>query len=231
MKTTRFLILTLILTTMNFNLSKTNGTAITRLKPWTISKVSLKSVELKTGTSAEGREWKAMQFNFEGPDGIYEHKVFCPGEKGDERVTGTTNGREWELPSAMEQLQFTIAHVCTVLAPAAFEKLKGIELDLPKDFDKLVKVVQQALSKSTDIETNIKLIGNNKGFATIPNFVNINKTTKDAYISNNWLGDNVAFSPYETQQMNKAKNSAPTPVVESESTDDSAEDDDFDLGI
>ena len=216
---------------MNFNLSNTNGTAVTRLKPWTINKVVLKSVELKTGTSSEGREWKAMQFNFEGPDGIYEHKVFCPGEKGDERMTGITNGREWELPSAMEQLQFNIAHVCTVLAPDAFEKLKGVELDLPKDFEKLVKAVQQVLAKSLNVETNIKLIGNSEGYATVPNFVNINKTTKEAYISNNWLGENLGFSAYETQQMNKAKNSTPTPVIETEDVDTSSDDDDIDLGL
>lgn len=216
---------------MNFNLSKTNGTAVTRLKPWTISKVSLKGVELKSGTSQEGREWKAMQFNFEGENGIFEYKVFCPGEKGDERVTGTTNGKDWEMPSAMEQLQFAIAHICTALAPKEFEKLKGVELDLPKDFEKLTKAVQQVLKNAIGVETNIKLIGNNKGYADVPKFVNINRTSKDAYISNNWLGENLAFSAYEMQQMKKAQNSTPTPAPEVEETETSSEDDDLDLGL
>lgn len=216
---------------MNFNLSKTNGTAVTRLKPWTISKVSLQNVELKTGTSQEGREWKAMQFNFEGPEGIFEYKVFCPGEKGDERTTGNTNGKDWELPSAMEQLQFAIAHICTALAPNEFEKLKGVELDLPKDFEKLVTAVKKVLAKAIGVETNIKLVGNNKGYADIPKFVNINRTSKDAFISNNWLGENLAFTPYEVQQMNKAKNSTPTPAPEADAATGSSDDEDFDLGI
>ena len=216
---------------MNFNLSKTNGTAVTRLRPWTISKVSLENVELKTGTSSEGRDWKAMQFNFKGPDGIFEYKVFCPGEKGDERVVGTTDGREWQMPSAMEQLQFTIAHICTALAPEEYKKLQGIELDLPKDFEKLVNAVKKVLAKAIGTETNIKLIGNSKGYADVPKFININRTSKDAFISNNWLGENLAFTPYEVQQMNKAKSSTPTPVSEDDSIDDSADDDDIDLGL
>ena len=216
---------------MNFNLSNTNGTAVTRLKPWTISKVSLKNVELKTGTSSEGRDWKAMQFTFEGENGIFEYKVFCPGEKGDERVTGTTNGREWEMPSAMEQLQFAIAHICTALAPAEFEKLKGVELDLPKDFEKLTNAVKKVLAKAIGVETNIKLIGNNKGYADVPKFVNINKTSKEAYISDNWIGENLAFSAYQLQQMKKAKNSTPTPAPEVDADTDSDSDEDFDLGI
>lgn len=216
---------------MNFNLSKTNGRAVTRLKPWTISKVSLKSVELKTGTSSEGRDWKAMQFNFEGEDGIFEYKVFCPGEKGDERISGNTNGRDWELPSALEQLQLSIAHICTALAPEEFKKLQGVELDLPKDFEKLVNAIKKVLAKAINVETTIKLIGNSKGYADIPKFVNINRTSKEAFISNNWLGDNLAFTPYEVQQMNKAKNSTPTPVDEVDSTDDSGDDDDIDLGL
>jgi hypothetical protein len=216
---------------MNFNLSKTNGTAVTRLRPWTISKVSLENVELKTGTSSEGRDWKAMQFNFKGPDGIFEYNVFCPGEKGDERVVGTTDGREWQMPSAMEQLQFTIAHICTALAPEEYKKLQGIELDLPKDFEKLVNAVKKVLAKAIGTETNIKLIGNSKGYADVPKFININRTSKDAFISNNWLGENLAFTPYEVQQMNKAKSSTPTPVSEDDSVDDSADDDDIDLGL
>lgn len=217
---------------MNFNLSNTNGTAITRLKPWTISKVSLESVELKTGTSSEGRDWKAMQFNFKGADGIFEYKVFCPGEKGDERIVGTgSDGKEWEMASAMEQLQFAIAHICTALAPAEFEKLKGVELDLPKDFEKLVMAVRKTLSKAIGVETNIKLVGNSKGFADVPKFVNINRTSKEAYLSNNWLGENLAFSPYEIQQMNKAAKSTPTPVSDIDDSDNSSEEDDIDLGI
>ena len=216
---------------MNFNLSKTNGTAVTRLRPWTISEVSLESVELKTGTSAEGREWKAMQFNFKGDDGIFEYKVFCPGDKGDERVVGNTNGRDWEMPSAMEQLQFAIAHICTALAPNEFEKLRGVELDLPKDFEKLTKAVRQVLAKAIGVKTHLKLVGNSKGFADVPKFVNINRTTKDAFISNNWIGENISFTPYEVQQMKKAANSTPTPAPDSDPVDDSADDDEIDLGI
>jgi hypothetical protein len=217
---------------MNFNLANTKGTAVTRLKAWNIYTVAFKGVELKTGTTSEGKTWKAMQFNFEGPDGIYSHMVFCPGEDGDKRVTGSTAGRDWELPSALEVLTRTIAHVTQTLAPESWDKLQTLELDLPKDFEKLVTIMQKALAKAVNKETQLKLVGNNKGYATIPNFISINKD-KVAYVSNNWLGDKLGWTAYEEQKMKKAKDTTPTAIsedkVEVSVDNEDSEDVDFDI--
>ena len=216
-----------------FSLTGTNGTAVTRLQPWTINEVVFKGVELKTGTTKEGSEWKAMQFKFAGNNGIFEHMFFCPKEGGDQRPTGETNGRKWEMPSQIEQLAFAIAHVVGTLAPANYEKLKKVSLNLPADFDKLVDTVKKALSPAVNKATNIKLIGDNRGYAAVPNFININKDSGDAYISNNWLGENLAFSAWEIKKMEAAKNAKPTEVkddVEEVSTDSADEDDlNFDI--
>lgn len=209
---------------MNFNLSKSNGTAVQRLQPWTINTVKFNGVEYKSGESSEGRKWQAIQFKFKGDGGTFEHMVFCPGDKGDERVSGTSNGKEWTLPSQMEQLVHTLAHVLGVLNPAGYEKLKGIELDLPKDFEKLFNYVKKVLDSKIGTETQLKLIGNNKGYATIPNFININRDTKESYISNNWLGENLAFSAFELSRKEAASKAKPTEmkneVVEETSNDD-----------
>lgn len=206
---------------MNFNLSKSNGTAVQRLQPWTINDVEFSGVDFRSGTSQQGNDWKAIQFKFKGANGTFEHMVFCPGDKGDERMTGTSNGRNWELPSAMEQLVHTLAHVLGVLNPAGFEKLKGIELDLPKDFDKLYQYVKKVLDPKVGTKTQLKLIGNNKGYAAIPNFININRDTHESYISNNWLGENLAFSAYELQQKDKASKAKPTNMTETSTNTES----------
>lgn len=195
---------------MNFNLSKSNGTAVQRLQPWTINDVKFNGVEYKSGESSEGRKWQAIQFKFKGDNGTFEHMVFCPGDKGDERVTGTTNGREWELPSQLETLTHTLAHVLSVLNPKGLEKLSGIELDLPKDFEKLYQYVKKVLDPKIGEETKLKLIANNKGYAAIPNFININRDTKEAYVSNNWLGENVAFTSYELTKKEQSEKTKPT---------------------
>ena len=218
---------------MNFNLSKSNGTAVQRIQPWTISNVKFNGVELREGTSQSGNDWKAIQFKFKGDNGTFEHMVFCPGEKGDERMSGTSNGRDWELPSQLEQLIHTLAHVLGVLNPEGFEKLKGIELDLPKDFNKLFQYVKKVLDPKIGTETQLKVIGNNKGYASVPNFININRDTKESYISNNWLGENLAFSTYELQQKEKANKAKPTNMstTGSESEDIASDnvDDDWDI--
>lgn len=213
-----------------FNLTSTNTTAVTRLQPWTINEVVLKGVELKTGTSKEGNNWKAIQFKFAGNGGIFEPMIFCPKEDGgDVRPSGESNGRRWEMPSALEQLQFTIAHIVGTLVPSNFEKLQKISLELPAEFDKLVDTVKKALAPAFNKSTNIKLIGDNRGYAAIPNFININKDSGEAYISNNWIGDNLAFSAYEIKKMEAAKNAKPTEVSEAPADDIDSSDDNNDL--
>ena len=130
---------------MNFNLKSSNGTAIQRLKPWTINKVKFDGIDFRKGTASSGNDWQAIQFKFKGADGTFEHMVFCPGADGDKRVTGSTGGRDWEMPSQMETLQHTIAHVLKVLNEKGLEKLSGVELELPKDFEKLYQYLKKVL--------------------------------------------------------------------------------------
>ena len=76
------------------------------------------------------------------------------------------------------------------------------------------------------------MIADNRGYAAIPNFININKNG-EAYISNNWLGENLAFSSYEIKKMEKAKNSKPTEIDEdvTDSPDSSSDDDGLDFEV
>ena len=210
-----------------FNLSNTNGIAVTRLQPWTINPVVFKGVEEKSGTTKDGNIWKAIQFKFSGDKGIFEPMFFCPKEGGDQRLTGETAGRKWELPSQIEQLSCAIAHVVGTLAPANYAKLQNVSLDLPKDFDKLVEIVKKALAPAINKSTNIKLVGDNKGYATVPNFINVKDGS--VYIYNNWLGENLAFSSSEIKKMEKIKNTKPTEIEKDITPDDDSDDDGLDL--
>lgn len=152
---------------------------------------------------------------------------FCPKEGGDQRLTGETAGRKWELPSQIEQLSCAIAHVVGTLAPANYAKLQNVSLDLPKDFDKLVEIVKKALAPAINKSTNIKLVGDNKGYATVPNFINVKDGS--VYIYNNWLGENLAFSSSEIKKMEKIKNTKPTEIEKDITPDDDSDDDGLDL--
>ena len=207
-----------------FNLTNTKATATTRIQPWTISEVQFKGVEERSGNTKDGGVWKAIQFKFAGANGIFEPMFFCPKEDGDVRPTGETAGRKWELPSAVEQLQFAIAHIVGTLAPANFAKLQNVSVELPKDFSKLVEIVKKALATAVNKTTTIKVIGDNKGF------ININKEG-GAYISNNWVGENLAFSAYELKKKDSQAAAKPTAIddVAPDSTEDTNSDLDFDI--
>ena len=210
-----------------FNLTNTKATATTRIQPWTISEVQFKGVEERSGNTKDGGVWKAIQFKFAGANGIFEPMFFCPKEGGDQRLTGETAGRKWELPSQIEQLSCAIAHVVGTLAPANYAKLQNVSLDLPKDFDKLVEIVKKALAPAINKSTNIKLVGDNKGYATVPNFINVKDGS--VYIYNNWLGENLAFSSSEIKKMEKIKNTKPTEIEKDITPDDDSDDDGLDL--
>lgn len=209
---------------MTFDLNNVNGTAVVRLKAWGIYDVVFKGIELMKGTNKEGNPWKAMRIKFSGDEGIFEPMIFCPGDKGDERKTVETGGKKWELPSALEQLKYTVSHVMTTLAPEMMEKFsKAVSgITLPDDFEKLVETMNKALAKSLNKKTKLKVVGDSKGYATLPTFVNINKDG-EAYLSNNWLGDTVAFSDYEVKKMNEQKNAKPTAVKDDAEDTDNVE--------
>lgn len=199
---------------MSFNLSGVSGSAIQRLRPWGIYEVTFKGIEPIKGKSKEGKDWQAIKLKFASDQGIFEPMLFCPGEGGDVRPSGKTGDREWTMPSPLESFMYGIAHVGEKLGKEdMWKKMQGVAYTLPEDFDKIVKNLTQVISGSVNKTTSIKLVGDSRGYAAIPQYVGLSKDGS-AFISNNWLGDNLAFSTYEVNQMNKQKNAKPSKVDE-----------------
>ena len=219
---------------MKFNISNANTTAVQRIAPFTISKVAFKGIEAKEGKSKEGREWKAFQIKFDGESGVFDTMFFCPDAKGEERMSGDTGTYKWVMPSAMEQLIFNVAHFLSVVAPENYEKIKGkLNLELPAEFDKLVEVLVKATNSSIDKEFYIKVVANNKGYASLPNSVQINTKTDEAFFSNNWISANeseLKFTARELKAKDALANTRPT-VMPDDLEDDSKTDDTDDLEL
>lgn len=189
---------------MNFNLTNTTGAASAHIKAYEISKVIFEGIELKTGTSQNGRDWKALQLNFKGDGWTFEPMFFCPGEDGDKRMSGETDGRKWEVPSAMEDLIHNVGHFMHIIAPENFEKIKGkINLELPKEFDKLVEILKKATEKSIGGEFFVKTVANNQGFANLPRVVKINSKSGESFLGSNWIsvdGKDLSFTANELKK-------------------------------
>ena len=210
---------------MNFGLKGVKGTASNYLKAWGIYDVALRKIEYVNGTSKTGNPWEGMQVTFSGDAGTYTKLFFCPGEKGEERVSGESDGRKWTLPSNYEVLGAVLAHLGENLSPDKYKKFQEVEFELPKDFKKLVELFKETMAPAINKMTKLKLVGDKKNYANIPSFVSID-SKGGATIVNNWVGPNVTFSPKELERKEKA---AHTPTKMENSGDIDKSNDDINL--
>lgn len=180
-----------------------------RLKAWQIHEVQFKGVEFSSfaGKKDPNATWQVMRTKFEGKDGIFEETTFCPKD-GDE--VRPKNG-DRESPSALERFQHFVAQLGEQLpgVKERYDKLSKYEWDFPGDFEKFVKTLADCLKPAIGKTVKLKLIGNKKGDAVLPYFVNLNREGKP-YTSNNFLGDKVFFTQYELDTMEKQKGAKPT---------------------
>lgn len=199
---------------MTFGIGKEtvgSSSAQPRLKANTIHEVIFKGIsyaEFKNKND-EANPYKVMKISFASEDGVYEETIFAPKEGDD--VRGTAKGSGKEMASNLERFRFTLAHIGEQLAPANYEKFKGMAFDLPSEFKKLVETFAKVAAPAVNKKTKLKLVANKKGEATLPFFVNLSKEGT-AFVSNNWLGDKVFFSDYEIDQMNKQAAAKPSPM-------------------
>lgn len=192
-----------------FNLNGVTGssTAQPKLAPWQIHDVEFKGIEYSkfAGHKDPNAEYQVMRVKFANKDGIFEETRFCPKD-GDE--VRPKNG-DRESPSSFENFMFFIAQLGEKLCPERYEKFKGRAYDLPKDFERMIKDLNEVLKPAIGKIFKLKLIANKKGEPVLPYFVNINKEGK-AYASNNFIGQNVFFTPYELETKKKREEAKPT---------------------
>lgn len=232
---------------MSFNfgsLADTKPTSTTSyLKPYGIySDVTIKSAEVKEGTSSNGNSWKSLVITFGNEDGIYSDSIFYLDEtdsKDFERGTiDMPNGGKRELPSSWERLKDKMAAIGFAFFPEDFEKLQKVSSKI-KSFDELMKYFKQAVDKNIGKNsTNMKLVGRNSNgrvYATLPSCTGIAQAKDEKRANENqipvggwytWMispfSDNpskLAFSAYEQKQANEYLHAKPTSIGSSNETD------------
>jgi hypothetical protein len=115
----------------------------------------------------------------------------------------------------------TVAQTAQILNPAGFEKMQALSSKF-KDFDDVAKALMAILEKSKGTETKLKLIGKvdteGRVNAQIPRILGINKQG-ESFISDNYIGNKLFFSPYEEGKRKEYLNSKPTTMSNTESKD------------
>lgn len=219
------------------------------LKPYTINEnVTIKSTEVKEGTSANGNPWKSLAITFGNDEGTYTESIFWITRDEDFQRTEmiTANGGKRQLPSAWERTRDRMAAIGFAFFPESFEKLKAAA-SKAKSFDDIIMAFKKLADAAIDKNpTSMKLVGRNSGgrvYATLPNCTGIAQANDEKRAADNdvqvgewytWMvspfGDKLFFSAYEEQQKNNIAKAKPTQMPDEVSTsDNSSEESEFNL--
>lgn len=188
------------------------STAKNKLAGNQIHTVKYAGTEVKdiVGVKDPSMTYKTLILKWENEDGIFEHTIFEPKDadkvRGEREFTNK-NGviEKIPQPSNIESMMLLLKHAIDVVNPEVAKKIDNKEQKLgARTWDEFRKVVAAILDKGKGSETNIKLVVNKKGEGVFPGFfVGINREGV-AYIKNNFIGNKVAFSSYETGKMKDA---------------------------
>lgn len=208
------------------SLSSTSGVSSVskRLAPWGIYSVKFMGARKETikGKKDTSAIYDILKVRFEGEEGYYEESIFYPKEGDDQRPTYINrDGHEYQGASSFERSMTFIAQVSEVLNPEGFKKMQEMSSSF-KSFDDVVKAFITITDKAKGKETKLKLIGrtqNGSVVAALPKFVAVNKNG-EKFACDNFIGDNVFFSPYEENKIKEFKSAKPTDMSNTEEPSD-----------
>lgn len=203
---------------MSFSFETTAGasqsTSKPRLEGNKIHSVKLEKVEKQdiTGVKDPTMTYRVIKFRFSNDDGYYEHTIFEPRKEDFERVPRDVKNKNGNIesipqPSNVESMMLFFKHVMDSYVPEIAQKIDSGEKKLVSpDWDSLRDLVIKICSQSKDRVSNIKLMKGKDGEGRFPGFfVGINKEGK-SYIRNNFIGNKIAFNPYEIIRIDKENN-------------------------
>lgn len=159
-----------------------------------------------------------INIHFEAVDGsgIFDDKMFEP-TSGDRRTTTDRNGVEREQPSQAEQFMAKCKQIISALNPEIGEKIEKGEIQFKANsFDGVVKLLKKILDPKVGTKTQIKLLPNKNGYASLSSYVaSINKDGI-LYISSKVIGQDLTLSSYEITRIKAAATATPTNMSNNE---------------
>ena len=217
---------------MNLNFAESeNYVAGNYLKPWGIYKVKVADCELKSfqGKQDTTKTYDTIQLTFADEDGAkYIETIFKPNSDKRGETTDST-GHVRQQPSSLENFRFEIAQLLSNICPKAMEKLitaKSLSIE------SVMKFVTESLKQSVGTEVYIKLIGDSKGRARFPYFLNIDNNGKPFVKNFISTKDGVlGFSAYEEDKRKKVAEAKPTKMASTSNTEGSEDQGALDLDL
>lgn len=188
-----------------------------RFAPFGIYNVKLENVEVAEikGTKDPNAVYKILRVRFSNDEGYYEESIFFPDmNEATKRpkFPGRDGGPDYEMPSTWERIKMFIAQTANTLNPEGFKKFQDASGKF-KSFDDIANAYVKIMSKAIGAETELKLVARQRKDGaiepTLPRFVRLNRDGV-LYCSDNFIGKNLFFTPYEEKEKAKFMNAKPT---------------------
>lgn len=205
------------------------------LKPYGIYNVEFDSMNPNVLKSKDGqKEFHTIELKFHGEEGSFSTNLFIPSTDEDikRNVQTSSKGHEYETPSRFEEFKWTLLQITQVVNPEGYEKLK-VQAPKIKTIEDFIKLVTSISNAKKGTKTKLKLVGRNsdgKIYANLPRVCRINNEG-ECYVSNNFIGEHVAFTPYEASQAEQFKNAKPTNMPANIGTVDTPKGSEEEIGI
>lgn len=188
------------------------STSLPLLKAWDIHDVKFDGVEYAQfdGKKDPTAKYEVLKIKFKNDEGQFTHTLFAP-KPGDEKRTTrkNANGHEMENPSNLEVFTKTIGHLLSEICPEALSKLAGKNTT----FEKLCKFLEKETQPKVGTETKIKLIGDKDNKPRFPYMVSVFEIGGPASVTNNCIGKNLTFTPYELGKKCEMEEAKPTKMA------------------
>lgn len=137
-----------------------------RLRVNEVHKVQLKEVEAQTLKGKDSKEYKVIYLKFQNDEGaIYEQRFFAPTA-----TEATTIGAYGKQASDVTQFRYSIQHLIEGINPKLFQEIKEGKKFEVKTWDEMRSFVVKALTPGLNTNVYLKLLADNKGYATIPKY-------------------------------------------------------------
>jgi hypothetical protein len=169
------------------------------------------------GRKEPDKTFRVLRIKFSNDKGQFEHTIFEPRPEDSKRRENTVvkDGKEQKIPSASnkENMMLLLKHLIDAVLPEVGKKIDKGEVTLGgKDWEQFRNNVVAILNKGIGATVKIKLVKDQEGKVIFPRyFTGINQEGR-AYVRNNFIGSNLAFTAYEKSNMNNEAKATPTKV-------------------
>ena len=196
-----------------FNFDMTAGTSQTHqsLQGNQIHTVTFDGCEARNiqGKQDTTQTYKVLDIKFSNSTGTFVDTIWQPREE-DYKDTVGSNGKP--IPSNVMAMIYKFKHLIDAVNPELGKKIDKKEASIAApDWDSLRQLMVKATQPGVGTETKIKLVTNNKGEARFPFFARYNSSGQ-FFMGTNFIGNNIAWSRYELEQIQKAAEAKPVAV-------------------